>query len=280
MVMRHVSIDLARMVGTLEYLPGLQLPRHDKQLLERTVASAFLASLARADGSIVADLQSARPDPPDVIFTHNEKPRSMELCELVPENRFEKDAIIRKLRREILAALKIGEHTAGYAITIFLTDDGATQIRPGRIAPALARALTDYFERGAPEDGWIQVPEKATGTVRSINATREDLRGDPRLEDDRQPLIMFGAQDTYFTPERDFPLLVESRLSTKGLHDLPSPTWLLLWSQHHAFAPYRKELNDAIGHYLERLPMKYERIFHLHLCHASSSTEFPGPKGS
>ena len=109
------------MAGTLKYVPVPQLPRHDKGLLERTIATTFLTHLSQRDGLTIADVQSNASDPPDVTFTYNGQLRGMELSELVPENRFEKDSIIRRLRRDIIAGLTLGDHTAGFVITIFLT---------------------------------------------------------------------------------------------------------------------------------------------------------------
>ncbi len=46
------------MAGTLKFVPGPQLPRHDKSLLERTIANAFLAHLSQREGSAITDVQS------------------------------------------------------------------------------------------------------------------------------------------------------------------------------------------------------------------------------
>lgn len=78
-----VSIDLAAMAGMLKFVPGPHLPRHDKMLLERTVATIFLNYLSQHDGSAVADVQSNSKDPPDVTFTYNGELRGMELCEIL-----------------------------------------------------------------------------------------------------------------------------------------------------------------------------------------------------
>ncbi len=201
----------------------------------------------------------------------------MELCEILPENRLEKDSIIRRLRRDIISRLTLSENTSGFVITIFLTDDYSTRIRPGRIDRALADALSKFFDHGDPQANIVNVPPQIQGIVTRISVFREDMTGDPRLEDDREPLIVFGAQSTMLVPEDDCPEMVESRLSRKGLHDLALPTWLLLWSNHHALASLRDELDNAIGSYLRSRPMKYERVFHLHLFPQSGATEFPNP---
>jgi hypothetical protein len=201
----------------------------------------------------------------------------MELCEILPENRLEKDSIIRRLRRDIFSGLTLSENTSGFVITIFLADDYATRIRPGRIDRVLADALASFFDHGDPSAKIVQVPPQIQDIVTCISVFREDMTGDPRLEDDREPLIVFGAQSTMLVPEDDCPEMVESRLSRKGLHDLALPTWLLLWSNHHALASLRDELDNAIGSYLRSHPMNYERVFHLHLFPQSGATEFPNP---
>lgn len=66
-----ITIDLASTAGTLKFVPGPQLPRHDKGLLERTIATTFLTHLSKRDGSAVVDVLSNSKDPPDVTFTYN-----------------------------------------------------------------------------------------------------------------------------------------------------------------------------------------------------------------
>lgn len=269
-----ISIDLASMAGTLKFVQGPQLPRHDKKLLERVIAKTFLTHLSQQDGSTVSDIQSNLTDPPDVIFKFNGQLRGIELSEIIPENRFEKDSIIRKLRRDIISLLTISEKTSGFVFNIFLVDDYSAKIRPGHIDRALANALTSFFNRGDSDAKIIEVPKEIKDVVSRISVFRADITGDPRLEDDHEPLIVFGAQNTMLVPEDDCPSMIESRLSRKGFHDLDFPTWLLLWSNHYALASLRDKLDNAISCYLRSHTMNYERIFHLHLFPYSGATEF------
>jgi hypothetical protein len=202
----------------------------------------------------------------------------MELSEFVPANRFEKDAIIRQLRRDIISKLDLGEHTRGFVVNISLPDDYATRFRPGRIHADLDAALNEFFAGCDTNRAHYEVPARVESPIAQIRIFKEDLTGDPRLEDDREPLIVFGAQSTMLVPEEDCPTIVESRLSRKGLHNLACPTWLLLWSHHDALSSLRNELDAAIGHYLLARPMAYERVFHLHLFAGSGATEFPRPR--
>lgn len=267
----------------MRFVPGPQLPRHNKRLLECTIARVFLTQLCQSDRSTFSDVVTSPSDPPDVMFTYNEQPRAMELSELVPENRYEKDAIIRKLRRDIIAELKLGNNTAGFVVTIFLADAYSSKIRPGKIQASLAQALNGFFQQCDPDVQQldyprvqnIAVPDLVRDVVTGISVFRADLAGDPRLNDDREPLINFGAQTTMLVPEDDCPAIVASRLSEKELYDLGQATWLILWSNHYALASLRNELDNAIGSFLRDRPMKYERIFHLHLFPYSGATEFP-----
>jgi hypothetical protein len=270
-----ISIDLAALAGTMRFVPGTPLPRHDKRLLERSLAGFFLAHLSQREGCAFSDVFSSPSDPPDVTFIYAGQRRAMELSELVPENRFEKDAILRNLRRDVLAGLRLGEHTSGFVVTIFLTNDYSARIRPGRIHASLAEALNGFFARNDPVTQSVAVPESVRDIVTRISIFREDLAGDPRLGDPREPLIVFGAQHTILIPEDDCPTIVASRLSRKGRHDLSEPTWLVLWTTHHALDACRNQLDNAIAFYLQRHPVKYERIFHLHLFPGSGATEFP-----
>lgn len=270
-----IDLDLASWAGTLKYVPGRQLPRHDKALLEQTIATSFLTHLAQREGSAIENVQSNPSDPPDVTFTCDGQVHGMELSELIPENRFEKDAIIRTLRRDIISRLILNDNTAGFVVTVFFLNDYSTKLRPGRIGSVLANALTEYFNRRDPDARTIQVPEQIQDVVARISVFRENMAGDPRLEDDREPLILFGAQSTMLVPEDDCPAMVESRLSRKALHDLDCPTWLLLWSNHHALSSLRDELDKSIGCYLRSHKVSYERVFHWHAFNGSGVTEFP-----
>lgn len=265
------------MAGTLKFVSGTPLPRHDKRLLETTIASTFLSHLSQRDGSTIADVSSNSSDPPDVTFTYNGKPYGIELSEILPENRLEKDSIIHKLRREIISRLSLNEKTRGFVVTICLTDDYATRVRPGRIAQALADTLANFFAQGDPQANFIQVPQHIQDTVARISIFREDMTGDLRLENDQEPLIVFGAQSTMLVPEDDCPAMVESRLVRKGVHNLAMPTWLLLWSNHHSLVSLRDDLDNAIGHYLRSGRFNYDRVFHLHLFPCGGVTEFPNP---
>ena len=93
----------------------------------------------------------------------------MELSEILPENRLEKDSIIRRLRRDIISHLTLSEDTQGFVVTISLTDDYVTRLRPGRIDRVLADALADFFDHGDPRANIIEVPLKIQNIVTRIS---------------------------------------------------------------------------------------------------------------
>src|SRR5262245_7634578 len=111
-----ISIDLARMTGDVVYVPGLQLPRHDKKLLEQTIGEYFSNHLFLRGGIRLRDVQSNPSDPPDLTFSYDGKRKGLELSELAPENRLEKDNIILELRRDIISQLVLSEKTTGHAV--------------------------------------------------------------------------------------------------------------------------------------------------------------------
>jgi len=58
-------------------------------------------------------------------------------------------------------------------------------MRPGRIGQALANALTTFFDQADPQANIVEVPHQIQDVVARISVFREDMTGDPRLEDDR-----------------------------------------------------------------------------------------------
>jgi hypothetical protein len=269
-----IALDPAAFAGSLEYVPGPNLPRNNKAELELLITKRLLLGLSQPQGVEFGNLQSNPNDPPDVTFTLNGALHGIELCELLPENRLETDAIVIKLRKSILNGLVLGEHTAGLVVTVSLFDDDAGKLRPGRIAPTLADALNQFFSAGYKE-GLVPIPESVRCAVRSIRVFHEPLnKGDSRLEDERHPLILFQAQNTMIVPETDCALIAEKQLRRKVLHDLSCPTWLVLWTVHFALSQFREELDNAILGYLRSNRVRFDRVFHIH---ANAVTEFrPG----
>lgn len=270
-----ISIDLSTLAGTLKFIPGPQLPRSDKKTLELMIAKTFLSHLSSHEGSKNDMFRSSDSDPPDILFRYNGDEKGLELAELAPVNRLEKDSIIKRLKRDIVSCLNLGNHTRGYVVNILLANDYADKLRPGRIHKELAEVLNELFAEHDRATEHVDVPKVLKHIVKHITVFKEDLTGDPRIENDNEPLIIFGAQSTLLIPEDDCPSIVEKRLSRKGLHDLDMPTWLVLWSNHHSLHSLRDGLDNAIGCYLKKHPMNYERIFHLHLFPSSGATEFP-----
>jgi hypothetical protein len=224
---------------------------------------------------VFADIRSNPADPPDVLFAYDGAERGLELAELLPERRLEKDKIISKLRRDIISHLRLSEKSRGFVVNISLRDDYAAKLRPGQIDRALADTLNEFFDREGKKATIIAVPERLQAIVHRISVFCEDLTGDPRIEDDCEPLLVFAAQHTMLIPEEDCPAMVELQLRRKLHHDLSIPTWLLLWSDHQALASLRQDLDRAVRTCLLLNPVKYERVFHLRLFRIGGATEFP-----
>lgn len=239
----YIVFDLAAMYGGAKLLPGLPLPRHDKRAIERTLADTLLRSLAKDGEAAIAVIRSNPDDPPDVLFEINQQTVGLEIAELLPENRLERDAIIAKLKRRIVQKLALGPHTRDWVVTVMLADDYAAKIRL-RCEDELVAALNEFFSsytgvRAAKE---LPIPSRVEHAIRRIHAVPWDLTGDPRVESRDHPLVIFSAQHTNVVPDRDFPAMLEAVVGRKARHDLAIRTWLLLWSNHYGFAPLNDEL--------------------------------------
>jgi len=269
----YVIFDLAAMYGGAKFIPSTPLPRHDKKVLEFTMANTLLRSLAKPRGSQIAAIRSNPNDPPDVLFEINHQTVGLEMAELLPENRLERDAIIAQLKERILQELPLGPHTRDWVITVMLADDYAAKMRL-RLEGELAAALNGFFSsscagvRAAKE---LPIPACVEHSIRCVHVVPCDLAGDPRVKTRDQPLIIFSAQNTNVVPDRDFPPMLEAVLGRKACHDLALRTWLLLWSNHHSLGPLNDELLRYIEVYVQQHEIRYERVFYLHL-HAP----FPG----
>lgn len=268
-----ISLDLASFTGA-EYIRGNQLDRNDKCQLELKLANECLQVLDPKESPAYTNIESNPNDPPDVTFSNDGIPHGMELCEILPPNRLESDAIIRGLKRNLVSRLRLSQRTKDQVINIGLADCYADKIRPGAIEDALAKSLNHFFEYGDDAVRSLEVPASISTKVTRITLSRTDLTNDLRINDPCEPLIIFDAQATQIYPDEDCPRMVETLLARKRRHYLNMPTWLLLWSDHSAIYPVLKELNDAIKGYIDAHELSYERIFHLHRLHETDLKEF------
>lgn len=273
-----VSIDLSTVVGSMEFVPGVQLPRNDKRMLEMIVARSFLELWAETKGLRVASLRSNEDDPPDLLFECEGQLVGLELTELVPESRLEKDAQIRQLRKEILSVMSLGPESQDHVVHIDLVNDYAPQLNAKRLAGPLARLLESFLSEQHGDEMSIPVPEYMRDVVKSIWIQRSDLEGDSRIQHRNEPLVLFGAQNTFIIPSDDCPAMAKASLDRKRIMKVTPPAWLILWSNHQALAGLRDELDDAIGHALQQTRVSFERVFHVHLFPGSGATEFPMPQ--
>ncbi len=273
----YVVFDLAALHGTAVLVSGKALDRSHKAALELNLANFLLRSLTAEEGITVTEIRSNPNDPPDVLFEVGEQTLGMELAELLPENRLERDDILRRVKQKVLALLQFSEKTKDWVVTIWLVDDYASRISLPHCETALATALDAFFVRVTPNArsrAEIPVPGALDDYVDLITVEPCDLSGDPRVRSRIEPLIVFTAQHTNVVPDREFPQLIHQVVQRKELHDLTMPTWLLLWSNHYAFGPLRDHLVKHIDQYLTTHPSKYARVFYLHLHPFGDITEF------
>lgn len=272
----YVTIDLAATWGSMKLRPGTPLPRHDKKAVELVVANKFLQSLQDPGKGEFADIQSNSKDPPDILFEMDHETIGLELTELLPQNRLERTAVIRKFKQRILQKLALGPHSRDWLISIMLAEDYAAKIRL-RCEAELAAALDAFFSsshRGVRTQKELPIPGSVQHSIRRVHALPWDLTGDPRIQTRDQPLIIFSAQHTLVVPDRDFPTMLETVVGRKARHDLALRTWLLLWSNHQAFGSLNDELVRHIKLYLRQHEIRYERLFYLHLHLEPCLTEF------
>ena len=113
----YVIFDLNAMHGTAEFRQGKRLDRSNKAKLELGLANTFLRSLEAEEGITITGSRSNSDDPPDVLFELNGQTTGLELAELLPENRLERDAILRRVRKRVLQLLHLSEKTQDWVIT-------------------------------------------------------------------------------------------------------------------------------------------------------------------
>lgn len=273
-----IVLDLSAMHGggTLSLPKGL--PRRNKPELELQVARRFLESLGPTRDIHAVNIRGNQHDPPDILFELDGVTTGLELVELLPENRLEKEHILRELRRRILESLDIGDSTRNWVVNITLVDDYAAKLslprRPERAFAALLRRFFEGVQKDTTSPNSIQVPAELCEYVRSIGAERGDLNNDPRLQNPAEPLLIFGAQHTNVIPEQDFPLLFDNVVGRKLEHDIASSTWLLIWSNHPAFFPLRDEILQHAVRWFTGRTTRYDRTFYMHLYPGGSITEF------
>lgn len=270
----YIIFDLGAGHGTARFLSGVSLARNDKSRLEVDLANMALDALSSAEETKVENIRSNPSDPPDVLFELNEKEIGIELSELLPENRLWKDAVLQRLREDILRRIPQDHKTKDCVVTIMLKDDYASQIQIQGCAPRLASVLTACFEEPSPRPNGITVPAELQSYVSLITFTTCDLSADPRIKNEMEPLIVFSAQHANIVPARDFPEMVDKIVRKKELHDLSSPTWLLLWSSHYSLGPLTEQLVEQIDEYFLANPTNYDRVFYLRAEEPHSLNEF------
>jgi hypothetical protein len=267
----HIVFDLSTGVGSARLVPSRfpVVPRASKQETELYIGGLLLRSLGETEGHSITGVRSVEPgkDPPDVHFHFDGKPRGLEVTELVPEDRFGRDAILRRFRAGILKRLTLSEKTRDWVVTIMLADDYAKKISMPDPTEALASTLESFFQSVGERSRSSQrlvIPPALEGSIHAIVVRWWDLSGDPRTSDPQEPLIEFSAAHTQLVPERDFPRLIDERLGRKRKARLQIPTWLVVWSEHYALGSFTKEIIACMERYRLGTDLPYERLFYLH----------------
>ena len=273
----YVVFDLSTFHGKggAKFRSGTSLDRSDKARLEVGLASILLKSLNSFEGLSFANVRANSNDPPDVLVEFDGI-LGIELSELLPPNRLERDAILKRVRGDILKDLILSKHSRDWVITVILSDDYSNKLRLGNLAPMLSNAMNCFFnsETQSQRTTSIPVPSNVGGVVRRVDCVKCDLSNDGRITTRDEPLIVFSAQNTFVVPDRDFPVLLDQIIGKKGLQALSTKTWLLLWSNHYSFGPLEDQLIHHIGMYLDSGNLKYDRIFYLHHHSGGSIAEF------
>jgi len=275
-----ITLDLSATISSAEliWLPGTELPRHDKKLLELTVATHLLGALDK-DQYNVSGVRSNPIDPPDVLFALDAQQIGIELTELLPPNRFEKDSVIFDFRRSILDHLSTGEQSRNKAVHVLFADTYSEKIRTKRCEKLVARMLEGFFAQADKIPGIFGIfpsPPELSHLIAHVVIQNIDLSKDPRITHPDQPLIVFDAQNTLIFPDEDLPKIVKKTICRKAFHDLNIPTWLVIWNDHPALAGVRDEVRRTIRTEVLQRRLPYSKIIHFDLFPGGGISEFLG----
>lgn len=274
-----VSLDLTAMVGSLQLQqPSHPLPQDNNQNLELAVANRFLAVVQHYSSHSFSPARTNPADPPDVLFDHDGEETGLELTELVPPNRRQKDAILQSVRSDILGELEIGPNTRNRVISISMANDYQERLRPKKLGSQIAKLLNDVLRDLDQDKHLVALPPTLQGVLSHVSVCHEDLAGDERIEQEDHPLLIFGAQHTLIVPDDDIPDMLETAFGRKLKHDLSGPTWLLVWNSHPAIGAVRDQIISQLRPCLSKPDIKYQHAFYLDLAHEGCMVHIPTQK--
>ena len=264
-----ISIDLTTLVGGAQLeIPTQELPREDKSQLELVVANKMIAVLKQHDPGSFEEIRSNQEDPPDIVAQYNGISMGIELTELLPSNRLEKDSILQRLRRSILSQLLLGSHSRNQVVQIFFVDNYPEKIRAKQCATALSELLNDFFQKNRNSQAnhsELVVPAKLWNIISHVSIKPADLSSHPLIRSENEPLIIFGSQNTLIRPDCDIPKWLKTAINPKLLLDFSMLTWLLVWSHHAALTPVRNEIIQQMRAYLADKRSNYIRVYYFDL---------------
>ena len=219
------------MSGAAQFVPGARLDRTNRGRMELAIATSIING--RPDALVVTNIRVNPNDPPDVLFEVDGHTHGIELTEVLPPNRLANDAVISRLKSNLLDSLRFDDSTKNKVITIALLDDYAARLTPSiRIAPLAAaiQIACAVLESSANQITYATLTSEQRQQLHSVTIQKCDLSKAPRVTSPQMPLIIFSAQLQRFYPDTDFDEMIAAAARPKLLHDLDVPCELLLWS--------------------------------------------------
>jgi hypothetical protein len=261
------------LTGEVELVQRPGLPRNDKKQLEMHIAATLVSLLPTPLQEQMSNLRSSPADPPDVLVEVQGKPVGIEVGELVPQNRLERDDILDRATAQILEGLVLGEHTRDRVVFLHLVDSYSEKLKLKNCAQTLVTLLNAELRRETARSFVIPVPDELRRLIHSISVETYDLRGHPQIDREIEPLIVFSAEATFIRPDEDFPRILSHTLARKLRHDLAQETWLLIWTDNAAMSGVREELCAGIKAMLASQGCQYSRVFLLTFGFKNEATE-------
>ena len=277
----YVAFDLAAMFGSARFRSTGSLSRRDKMALELWLATNLLSAIAQNESLFIEGITSNPNDPPDIYFDLLGQRHGVELTELLPERRLERDAAVQRAKEDIISQLPVGELTRDWVISISLQSEFKARLRLD-FANQLAGEITGTLRGLGPrrEPTIVPLPIELRSVLHSVHLHPTDLTDDPRLSARDSPLVVFSAQHTFIVPDRDFPRMIERCMKRKAFVSLAVPTWLLMWSSHYALPPGHGELVHYMDLFVQQNELPYERIFYLDIHQPPKLTEITRNSGT
>ncbi len=262
----HVNIDLGNLtpVGDddpLRIVPGLRIPL-EKKKRELFVAKQFLCQLAERENATLNDIQINDTDPPDVVFDWNETRFGLEITELLPRKRRDKDAVIRLFRKHFEDRSAQHPMRGDRIIRIRFVNDHAEKLTLPRGLSGLVTEIEGRInDESLPLS--IKIPSECCRVIHSICIEGVQLCDHPNRIAGSGPILLFPADDTALIPEDDIPKIVKLTVDSKLIQDVAKNTWLLVFCHHPALAGFENMIAEAFVQRVSAINRPtYSRLFY------------------